>query len=1248
MATSEEKLLDYLKRVTATLHETRERLREVESAGQEPIAVVGMACRYPGGVRSPEDLWRLVDTGTDAIGPGPDDRGWPAGDGRGLAGGFVHDAGAFDAALFGISPREALAMDPQQRLVLELAWETFERAGIPPLSLRRARAGVFVGSGSQDYYEDLMDTAETQVVEDYLATGTAASVISGRVAYTLGLEGPALTVDSACSSSLVALHLAAQALRQGECTLALAGGVMVMATPSPFVAFGRQNGLAADGRCKAFSDDADGTGWAEGAGLLLLERLSDARRNGREILAVLRGSAVNSDGASNGLTAPNGLSQQRVIRQALTNARLTPADIDTVEAHGTGTTLGDPIEAQALLAAYGQDRPAEHPLWVGSVKSNIGHAQAAAGVSGVIKTVMALRHGRLPATLHVTRPTTRVDWSAGAVRLLTEARDWPDTGRPRRAGVSSFGVSGTNAHLILEQAPADEEPPATDAPVRAWPAGTPLPWPVSGHTATALRAQARALADHLAAGPEDLPAALDLGHALGTTRSPLDHRAVVLAEDTTAALRALTALADGNDTPETVQGTAKDGLTAFLFPGQGTQRLGMGSELAAAFPVFAEAFDEVCAAFDGRLDRPLREVIDTDADALDRTGYAQCALFAVEVALFRLLRSWGITPDLLLGHSVGEIAAAHAAGVLTLPDACHLVAERARLMEALPEGGAMVAVAATEDEVRPLLTERAGIAAVNGPSSVVLSGDEDAVLALADHFRAQGRGVRRLRVSHAFHSHHVDGMLEAFGRAAKEVSYAPPAIPVVSDVTGRIAAAQEICSPEYWTRHVREAVRFHDGVRTLADEGTVRYVELGPGGVLTALVAESLPDAGVVLAPVLRKDRPEPAAALAAVARLHVSGHTPDWAQVYAGHGARPVQLPTTAFQHQRYWLATRGARGAVAAAGLDPAPHPLLGAAVTLADAGGVLLTGTLSTATQPWLGDHRAGGHAVLPGTAFLELAVAAGDRAGCPRVAELALGAPLLIPDTGSVTLQIAVGPADASGQRSVAVHARPGGAAPHEPWTTHATGTLAPADGHLGTPLTAWPPSDAAPVDLDGLHDAFADAGLHYGPAFHGLTAVWRRGDDVYAEVRLPDSAAPEAARYGLHPAALDTATHALRAAVGDGDAAGHVPFSWTGVELHASGADRLRVRFTPAGDDAFTVSVADAEGAPVATLERAAFRPVTARDMAAATRRDPLYELRWQPIRPDTAPRPLTVADYTDPAAAAADAAVLRVPGGDDP
>ncbi|MFJ2016681.1 SDR family NAD(P)-dependent oxidoreductase [Streptomyces nodosus] len=1200
----------------------RRRNRTIVAAAREPIAVVGMGCRFPGGVDSPQALWEMVAGGTDVISEFPDDRGWDLEalrtsgiDDRDTSvsqrGGFLDSIADFDPGFFGISPREAVTMDPQQRLLLETAWEAIERARIDATRLRGTRTGTFIGTNGQDYAYLLVRSLDDATGD--VGTGIAASAVSGRLSYTFGLEGPAITVDTACSSSLVALHLAVQSLRNGECTLALAGGVNVMSTPGSLVEFSRQGGLAGDGRCKAFSDSADGTGWSEGAAVLALERLSDAQRNGHPVLAVIRGSAVNQDGASNGFTAPNGPSQQRVIRQALTNAGLNPADVDVVEAHGTGTPLGDPIEAQSILATYGQDR--EQPLLLGSIKSNMGHTQAASGVAGIMKMIMAMRNEVLPKTLHVDRPSTHVDWTAGKVELLTENRPWPTApDRPRRSGVSSFGVSGTNAHVIVEQAPQapahqPEEAPADssdEAPAAPRTAGV-LPWVLSARSAAALREQAAALLAHLDA--PGAPGALDTAYSLATTRASLEHRlAVVTGADGTAGREALTSWLAGDPAPDAHEGRPVGRTrSAFLFSGQGAQRLGMGRELHACFPVFAEALDQVLDLLDEELDASLGDIIWGDEEApLNETGFTQPALFAVEVALYRLVESWGVTPDFVAGHSIGEIAAAHVAGVFSLEDACRLVAARAGLMQALPSGGAMVAVEATEEEVLPLLTEGVAVAAVNGPTSVVVSGEEQATLAVAEQLAAQGRRTTRLRVSHAFHSPLMDPMLDDFRAVAETLSYDEPQIPVVSNLTGTLAADGQLTSPEYWVRHVREAVRFADGVRALAEAGADVLLELGPDGVLAALAQQS---ATALTVPFLRKDRPEEHSAVTALARLHTAGVTVDWAAFHDGTGARTAELPTYAFQHERYWPKATATAVDATGLGLASADHPLLGAAMSVAGSDELLLTGTLSLATHPWLADHSVGGMVVFPGTGFLELAVRAADQAGCDRVQELTIATPLVLPATGAVQMQISVGAADEEGSRELRFFTRPGEDFDAE-WTQHATGRIGSGEHVLGFDTTVWPPRDAEAVDIEELFDRFATDGLEYGPVFRGLSAAWRQDDTVYAEVELPDSV-EDAGAFGLHPALLHAALHGTAFLSDD---SGLLPFAWEGVSLHADGASILRVRIASCGEDTVEIAAVDPAGQPVLSVESLTLR---AADSGAGTvsRRDDsnsLFRVDWTP------------------------------------
>ncbi|MEV7198207.1 type I polyketide synthase [Streptomyces sp. NPDC093510] len=1227
------------------LRQENRRLADEADSAREPIAVVAMSCRFPGGVDSPEDLWELLVKERDAVTGFPADRGWdldgvfdddPDAPGTSYTreGGFLHDACAFDPGFFGISPREALAMDPQQRLLLETSWEAIERAGIDPRTLKGSRTGVYAGVIYSEYGSRLARVPEE--LEGFLGTGSIASVASGRVAYTLGLEGPAVTLDTACSSSLVALHLACQALRAGEATLALAGGVTVMATPGFYVGFSRQRGLAPDGRCKSFSAAADGAGFGEGAGMVLLERLSDARRAGHPVLAVVRGSAVNQDGASNGLTAPNGPAQERVIRQALDSAGLAPADVDAVEAHGTGTVLGDPIEAQALLATYGQQRPADRPLWVGSLKSNLTHTQAAAGVGGVIKTVLALRHGLLPRTLHIDRPTPQVDWAQGAVSLLTAATPWPATGRPRRAGVSSFGASGTNAHVVLEQAP--DEPSGEREEFEG-----PVAWPLSAKGAAALRGQAAALHAHVLADPAPHPA--DIGLSLATGRSRFADRAVVVGSGRAELLDGLGALARGELLTDGATGTAPRGgrKAVFVFPGLGAQWPGMATELLDTSPVFAARMADCERAFAPYTDWSLEAALrgGPGAPSLDRVEVLQPALFAVMVSLAQVWRSYGVEPAAVVGHSQGEAAAACVAGALTLDDAARVVALRSRALAGVTGGGGMATLMMSGDEAGELLAARGGevsVAAVNGPRVVVVAGPAAAVHDLVADLSGQGLMAWNIPVDYASHSGAVDAVRDELHTALAGITPRAPVIPLLSAVDADWLTAEGLTA-DYWYRNLREPVRFHAAVRRLLDAGHRTFVEVSPHPTLTYGIADTAADADlhdVEVIGTLRRDEGGPRRLLLALSEAYAAGVPVDWRPAYEGAGARRVDLPTYAFQRQRFWLDAPAPGGDPASAGQRDPGHPLLGAAVDL-PGGGTLFTGRLSTATHPWLADHAVSGTALLPGVAFLEMAVHAGGLLDCAQVEELTLAAPLTLPATdeaAGVQLRLTVGPVDDRGRRTVAFHSRAedtsGVDASGEDWTPHASGHLAPGTAEHPAPAgpTVWPPEDARELSVDDLYSAMEAKGVEYGPAFQGLRAAWSRGDDVFAEVTLPDGVTDT---FTVHPALLDAAlqTAGLRAVdtravdtqavdtQGDGVP---LPFSWSRVTFGPSTGRTLRVSLRPDGTDgtdAMSVRITGEDGRLVAdigslTLRAASYAGLSTLDCS-------LYRVDWVPAEPPSAP-----------------------------
>ncbi|MEV0429369.1 SDR family NAD(P)-dependent oxidoreductase [Micromonospora sp. NPDC050495] len=1198
----------------------------------EPLAIVGIGCRYPGGIGSPEEFWTLLAEGGDAISELPRDRGWdlerlyhPEPDRAGTlytrGGGFLPDAADFDADFFGISPREALATDPQQRLMLEASWHAFEDAGIDPTSLRGSDTGVFCGVMSSDDY-GAPGAAE---LEGFRLAGTTNSVVSGRVAYTLGLEGPAITVDTACSSSLVALHLAAQALRNRECSLALAAGVTVMAKPFLLVEFSRQRGLSADGRCRPYAAAADGTGFSEGLGVLVLERLSDARRNGRRIWGVVRGSAINQDGASNGLTAPNGPSQERVIAQALANAGLAPADVDAVEGHGTGTRLGDPIEAQALLATYGRDRVGADPLWLGSVKSNIGHTQAAAGIAGVIKMVLAMRHELLPRTLHVDAPSPHVDWNAGQVRLLTEPVPWPASERPRRAGVSSFGISGTNAHVILEDPPRDpaaDDRPAPEAPL----VGSGLvgagvvPLVVSGRGGVGLRAQAGGLRGVLVGSGVGV---VDVGFSAAVGRAQLGSRAVVVGAGRGELVAGLSALVAGESVGGVVEGrsAAGGGGVVFVFPGQGGQWERMAVELLDSSPVFAAELGACGRALSGFVDWRVEDVLRgvVGAPSLERVDVVQPVLFAVMVALAGLWRSVGVRPSVVVGHSQGEIAAACVAGVLSLEDAARVVALRSQVVrDRLAGAGAMVSVGLPVAEVGGLIAPfggRVSVAAVNGPSSVVVAGEVGAVDEVMGVCERRGVRARRVPVDYASHSAQVEVVREELLRVLGPVRPRSGGVPLFSTVCGRFVDPVEL-GAEYWYRNLREPVGFEPAVRALVADGASCFVEVSPHPVLTVAVQEVVQAVGVgesvAVVGSLRRGEGGGRRFVTSVAEAFVAGVGVDWSGVFAGSGAVRVDLPGYAFARQRYWLSGGGAVGDVVGAGLRRVGHPLLVAAVPVGDGGQWVFTGRLSVRAQPWLADHVVFGSVVVPGAVLVELAAAAGGQLGVGLVEELVLHTPLVLGEHTAVQVQVQISPPDPDHhRREVTIYSRPEQQELGDGATRHARGFLRePDDTAPAWRPTHWPPLGAEPVPVEDLYLRLLAAGYEYGPVFQGVRAAWRDGSHVYTELAVPDDACGDG--HAVHPVLLDAALHGTLLDKAAGSAT-DLPFSWSGVHAGNGRVTRARARIALAPDGAASVDIVDDTGEPVASVARLVSRPIdrTQLDRMPADPQEFLFHVQWR-------------------------------------
>jgi len=1269
--TDDEKLRDYLKRVTVDLHDARLRLGELEGQASEPVAIVGMSCRYPGGISSPEELWEMVSAGGDGICEFPSDRGWdlerlhdPDPDRPGTTyvreGGFLKDAGDFDAGFFSISPREALAMDPQQRSLLEAAWEAFENAGIEPHSLAGSPTGVFVGGASNGYGSD-MAGSPSESLDGHYGSGTLSSIMSGRISYALGLEGPALTIDTACSSSLVALHLACGSLRAGESSLALVGGVNFMPSPVVFVELARQRGLAPNGRCKPYADCADGTGWSEGVGMLVLERLSDARRRGHRVLASVRGSAVNQDGASNGLTAPNGPSQQRVIRAALANAGLTARDVDAVEGHGTGTTLGDPIEAQALLSTYGQDRRDGRPLWLGSIKSNIGHTQAAAGVAGVIKMVMALQHGVLPRTLHVDRPSQQVNWSAGQVSLLLEEVAWPQGEEPRRAGVSSFGASGTNAHVIVEEAATAT--PIADADressgVGLLQAGL-APVVLSAREEAGLRGQAARLSAWLSERPDtDIG---DIGFS-STRRSVFEHRAVAIAGDRAELLAGLGAVADERNDASVVRGAVSPegaGGIVFVFPGQGSQWAGMALELLESSDVFAQQLRACGEALAPFVDWSLEDVLrgGEGAPGLERIDVVQPTLFAVMVGLAELWKACGVRPSAVVGHSQGEITAAYLAGALSLGEAARLVALRSQMLTEMVGHGGVASVALEVEQVRERLRRWGGrlvVSGVNGPRSVAVAGDNEALGEFVQECKAEDIRAREIRATVATHSAHVEALHDAVIEAFAAIAPQAGDISFYSTVTGGLLDAAQL-DAQYWYRNLREPVEFERVTRALLADGYRTFVEVSPHPVLAVGLHETAeqvlgesssadfgePDRGTVptgdLASVgvhgsLRREEGGPRRFLMSLSELWVRGVEIDWGALFAETDAGTVQLPPYAFQRRRYWLQVAPAAvGDASSVGQQPAGHPILGAALALAEGEGWIFTGRISLREHPWFADHMVDGLVVVPGTTFVELALRAGTEVECECLQDLVFEMPLVLFEDGAVQVQVMLGEPQESGARELGIFSRAEAESSVEErtWTRHARGVLVPA-GQMameGTSLQeqaqrfaagSWPPAGAQPVAVDDLYGYFAGVGLEYGPTFLSVQAAWRRGEEAFAEVRLPDGQGVGAGEFGIHPALLDCALQTggvlMRTENEATPDSAVLPFAWEGVHLYASGTESLRVRLAQLPQGGMSVLAAGENGKPVLSAKSVVVRKITSEQLQRMHgEQHPLFGLRWSPL-----------------------------------
>ncbi|MEU2038836.1 HAD-IIIC family phosphatase [Nocardia niwae] len=1246
--------------VVAALHRTEAETAPVapQEHTDDAIAIIAMACRFPGGADDPESLWRMLDDGRDGLSEVPPGR-WnveglydpdPAAEGKAYTfrGGYLTQVDEFDAAFFGIGPREAAVMDPQQRLMLELSWEAIERSGRDPRQLQGSMTGVYFGVYSTGY---LADPAPQQL-NGQVGTGLSPSVASGRVAYTLGFHGPAVTLDTACSSSIVAMHLAAQGLRAGECDLALAGGATLLMGPTAHVELCKLGVLSPSGRCAPFSAGADGTVWAEGAGLVLLKRLDDARRDGDTVLAVFRGSAINQDGRSQGISAPNGFAQEQVINAALRSAGLTPADVDYVEAHGTGTALGDPIEARALSRVFGPGREPERPLGVGSLKSNVGHTQAAAGIGGVIKLILALHHERIPGMAHDGPPTAQIDWHGSGLAVRTDSAPWPRGARPRRAGVSAFGLSGTNAHLILEEAPAlDDIGEFDDAPedIRV------ALLPISARNRAALHGQARRLLERVTADHALTPA--PVSRSLAMQRTPFEWRAVVVAGDREDMLSGLGALVERRAEPDVVVATdaaLTAGRTAFVFPGQGVQWAGMARDMLARSEVFRAEFARCDEAFRHRTGWSLATALfGLTPEHLGDFTRVQPLLFATMAALAATWRDVGVIPDAVIGHSQGEIAAAYVAGALTLDEAAQVVVARSRLMADIAEEGAMAMVGLPEQRLAQRLAafEAVSVAAVNIPRSTIVAGARDAVEALVRELEDDQVEVRVLAAGPALagHSALLEPIRERLLDELAGLSAAAPAVAWYSTVLGE-QLTDDSADGGYWYRNAREPVRFADTIERMIGDGFRYFVELGVHPLLTTAVRAVAEQTGreVVAVGSLVREQDGPRSLARAQAALWVAGRDLDWSRLVPTRGG--VDLPTYAFDRRRFW--TESASEDAAALGLQSAGHPFVGAVVPHPDSGGVTLTGRISLRTHPWLAEHAAPGAVLLPGTGLVELAIRAGDEVAAGDVRELVLHAPLVVPADAAVQIQVVAGDADATGGRPVSIHSRLERDLDTS-WTLHARGVLAQASeadaAHADTAV--WPPAGAAAVDVEDLYARLSERGHRYGPMFRSVRAAWRRGADVFAEVTLPQSAHADAARFEIHPALLDSALHAALLLNADDSDSALLPFAWAGVSLHASGATALRVRISHDGSDGVRVVASDPSGRPVVSVRSLVLRPAPAAqllDGALSAAHRALFRPEWAALATPATVRPVTAVPWSalGPAHPAPGAALIDVAEGD--